>query len=108
MTKTKTAPHHAGLFIEGGDFMDDAWVNLISAAVSGLLVAIPTIIATVTSNKAHDKIVDERMKYMLEKITDLTAKVEKHNEFNDRLIIVEQSVKSAHHRLDLLQGNKEE
>lgn len=87
--------------------MSDAWVNLIAAAVSGLLVAIPTIVATVTSNKAHDKIIDERMRYMLEKITDLTAKVEKHNEFNDRLIIVEQKVNAAHDRLDIIQGQKE-
>ena len=87
--------------------MSDAWVNLIAAAVSGLLVAIPTIVATVTSNKAHDKIINERMRYMLEKITDLTAKVEKHNEFNDRLIIVEQKVNAAHDRLDIIQGQKE-
>ena len=80
--------------------MEEAWVGIVTALVSGLCVAIPTIVATVTSNKAHDKVVDERMKYMTEQIKDLSTKVEKHNEFNDRLIIVEQSVKSAHHRLD--------
>ena len=42
------------------------------------------------------------MKFMSEQIKDLSAKVEKHNEFNDRLIIVEQSVKSAHKRLDMI------
>ena len=46
---------------------------------------------------------------MTEQIKDLSAKVEKHNEFNDRLIIVEQSVKSAHKRLDMIakEGNNE-
>lgn len=87
--------------------MDQSLAGIITALVSGLCVAIPTIVATVTSNKAHDKVIDERMKFMSEQIKDLSAKVEKHNEFNDRLIIVEQSVKSAHKRLDDLKAKEE-
>jgi len=89
--------------------MDSSLAGIITALVSGLCVAIPTIVATVTSNKAHDKVVDERMKFMSEQIKDLSTKVEKHNEFNDRLIIVEQSAKSAHRRLDMIakEGNSE-
>ena len=82
--------------------MDSSVAGILTALVSGLCVAIPTIVATVTSNKAHDKVIDERMKFMTEQIKDLSQKVEKHNEFNDRLIIVEQSVKSAHKRLDMI------
>ena len=82
--------------------MDQALAGIITALVSGLCVAIPTIVATITSNKAHDKVIDERIKFMSEQIKDLSSKVEKHNEFNDRLIIVEQSVKSAHKRLDMI------
>lgn len=80
--------------------MSAEWAGVITAVISGFCVAVPTIVATVTSNKAHDKVVDERMKYMTEQIKDLSVKVEKHNEFNDRLIIVEQKVNSAHSRLD--------
>lgn len=87
--------------------MDASIAGIITALVSGLCVAIPTIVATVTSNKAHDKIIDERMKFMSEQIKELSSKVEKHNEFNDRLIIVEQSVKSAHKRLDDLKKKEE-
>ena len=87
--------------------MDGSLAGIIAALVSGLCVAIPTIIATVTSNKAHDKVIDERMKFMTEQIKDLSVKVEKHNEFNDRLIVVEQSVKSAHKRLDDLKPKEE-
>lgn len=82
--------------------MDSNIAGIITATISGLLVAIPTIFATISSNKASAAIMEEKMKIMSEQIKDLTAKVEKHNEFNDRLIIVEQSVKSAHHRLDTL------
>lgn len=87
--------------------MDTAVAGIITALVSGLCVAIPTIVATITSNKAHDKVIDERMKFMSEQIKELSTKVEKHNEFNDRLIIVEQSVKSAHKRLDDLKAKEE-
>lgn len=82
--------------------MDNNLAGILTALVSGLCVAIPTIVATVTSNKAHDRVIDERMKFMTEQIKDLSQKVEKHNEFNDRLIIVEQSIKSAHKRLDMI------
>ena len=82
--------------------MDGNIAGIVTALVSGLCVAIPTIVATITSNKAHDRVIDERMRFMTEQIKDLSAKVEKHNEFNDRLIIVEQSVKSAHKRLDMI------
>lgn len=88
--------------------MDSSLAGIITALVSGLCVAIPTIVATVTSNKAHDKVIDERMKFMTEQIKDLSTKVEKHNEFNDRLIIVEQSVKSAHKRIDNLKLKEDE
>lgn len=88
--------------------MNESLAGIITALVSGLCVAIPTIVATVTSNKAHDKVIDERMRFMTEQIKELSIKVEKHNEFNDRLIIVEQSVKSAHKRLDDLKLNEGE
>lgn len=88
--------------------MDSSLAGIITALVSGLCVAIPTIVATVTSNKAHDKVIDERMRFMTEQIKELSVKVEKHNEFNDRLIIVEQSVKSAHKRLDDLKIKEDE
>ena len=46
--------------------MDNNLAGILTALVSGLCVAIPTIVATVTSNKAHDKVIDERMKFMTE------------------------------------------
>ena len=74
--------------------------GIITATISGLLVAIPTIFATISSNKASSAIMEERMKNMGDQINNLSSKIEKMNDFNERLIIVEQSVKSAHHRID--------
>ena len=37
---------------------------------------------------------------MSEKLIDLEKKQDKHNNLIERMVIVEQSVKSAHHRID--------
>ena len=77
---------------------------IVVAMISGLSVAIPTIITTITSNKAHDLVIDEKMKNMEEQVKSIDTKIDKYasstDELRERLIIVEQSAKSAHHRLD--------
>ena len=77
---------------------------IVVALISGLSVAIPTIITTLTSNKAHDLVIDEKMKNMEEQVKGIDTKIDKYasstDELKERLIIVEQSAKSAHHRLD--------
>lgn len=77
---------------------------IVVAMISGLSVAIPTIITTITSNKAHDIVIDEKMKNMEEQVKGIDTKIDKYasstDELKERLIIVEQSAKSAHHRLD--------
>lgn len=80
--------------------MDAVWGGIITALISGFCVAVPTIVTTITSNKAHDKVMDERMLHMSEQMKDISIRLEKLQDFNDRLIIVEQSVKAAHKRLD--------
>lgn len=76
--------------------MNDIVASLLTALAGG----IPAVIAVVLSNRSHDKVIDERMKNTNEKIESLAAKVEKHNNLVERMVIVEQSTKSAHHRID--------
>ena len=77
---------------------------IIVAIISGLCVADPTLVATISSNKAHDQVVDEKMKNMTEQLHDVDAKIDRYTSnvdiLKERLIVVEQSTKSAHHRLD--------
>lgn len=78
--------------------------TIVAAIISGLCVAIPTIVATISSNKAHDQVVDEKMKNMSEQIGHVDTKIDKYSDNQDkikeRLVVVEQSTKSAHHRID--------
>lgn len=84
--------------------MSEAIVPIIVALISGLSVAIPTIITTITSNKAHDCVIDEKMKNVEEQVKGIETKIDKYasnaDALKERIVVCEQSAKSAHHRLD--------
>lgn len=66
---------------------------IVTAIVSGLCVAIPSVIATMSSNNKSNALMNYR-------IDELTKEVEKHNSVVERMAVVENSLKSAHHRID--------
>ena len=76
--------------------MNDIIASLLTAVAGG----IPAVIAVVLSNRSHDKVIDERIKNMNDRIAELSARVEKHNNLVERMALVEASTKSAHKRLD--------
>lgn len=84
--------------------MDATMGAIIASLISGICVAVPTIVATISSNKAHDQVIDERMKNMTDQLKVVDNKIDKYASnadiLKERLIVVEQSAKSAHHRLD--------
>ena len=68
---------------------------VVTAIISGLCVAIPSVIATMSSNNKSNALMNYR-------IDELTKEVEKHNSLVERMAVVENSLKSAHHRIDEL------
>ena len=46
----------------------------------------------------------EQIKSLKEEINVLSTRVDKHNNLVERMSAVEQSTKSAHHRIDHLEG----
>ena len=66
---------------------------IIVALIGGICTVIPSLIATVVINNKSTAV----MQY---KIDDLTKKVEKHNNVVERMAVAENSIKSAHHRID--------
>ena len=77
--------------------MDNA---IWAALISGVCVAIPTIITTVTSNNKSKALVDY-------KITELTKKVEKHNSVIERTFLLEQRVQNDEQKLQKLETQVE-
>lgn len=70
--------------------MDNAiWVSLIS----GLCVAIPSVIATISSNKKNNDL-------MIYRIDKLEEKVNKHNNVVERMAIAERDQKTIWRNID--------
>lgn len=72
--------------------MNDIWVQLII----GILTACGTILGVVSANNKHDAVVDV-------KLDNLTAEVRKHNNFAQRIPVIEEQIKVANHRIDDLE-----
>ena len=68
---------------------------VVTAIISGLCVAIPSVIATMSSNNKSNALMNYR-------IDELTKEVEKHNSVVERMAVVENRLKSALHRIDEL------
>lgn len=60
-------------------------VNIITALISGLCVAIPSIIATISANRRNQDVITYQIK-------DLTEHVNKHNNLIDRMYRIENRV----------------
>lgn len=75
-----------------------------------IVVSIITFVGTLTgsylANNKTTAIMQEQIKDLKEDINILSNRVDKHNNLIERMAKVEQSTKSAHHRLDNLQGIK--
>ncbi len=67
-------------------------ISISTAIISGLCVAIPTIISVIVTSNTRDAVHEERLKYLSEKIDTLTAKVQLHNGFGQRLAIAEHDI----------------
>ena len=61
------------------------WETIIVA----LIAAVGPLIGTILSLKQQRHLIDYRMDKVEEKITKLDEKVEKHNNFDRRLIVIE-------------------
>lgn len=68
-------------------------------------VAICSLIGTLVGSLAGIMTANRLTNYRIEQLEE---KVRKHNNLVERMIVVEQSTKSAHHRLDELIAEKED
>ena len=70
-----------------------------------IAVAICSLVGTLVGSLAGIMTANRLTNYRIE---PLEEKVKKHNNLVERMIIVEQSTKSAHHRIDGLIAEREE
>jgi hypothetical protein len=72
--------------------MNDIWAELII----GVLTACGTVWGVVSANNKHDAVTDV-------KLDTLTEEVRKHNNFAQRVPVIEEQIKTANHRIDDLE-----
>lgn len=70
-----------------------------------IVVAICSLVGTLVGSLAGIMTANRLTNYRIEQLEE---KVKKHNNLVERMIIVEQSTKSAHHRIDGLIAEREE
>ena len=80
--------------------------TVITALISGLCVAIPTIISVIVTSNTRDAITEERIKNLSKQIDDLSVKVDTHNRFGERIALLERDVKTVFKKFDDLKGAK--
>lgn len=74
--------------------------SIITALISGLCVAIPTIISVIVTSNTRDAVIEERIKFLSEKIDGLAEKVQQHNNFAVRIAEIERDMKTVFRLLD--------
>lgn len=95
--------------------------TIITIVIAALSLSLSTYVAIRNNRKADDKDIadkvarDTRIDLKLEEISNYVKEIRDDNsetkrqltEVNRQLVIVEQSVKSAHHRIDKIEGREE-
>ena len=67
------------------------------AIISGLCVAIPTIISTVSTLNKNNALQDERINRIQDDIKVLSNRVERHNQVAERVSVLEAEVNNLKH-----------
>ena len=81
--------------------------SIIVAFITGGLTLIGTIITVVSVNKKSQQVAAVERAVMKTKIDDLTREVREHNNFAQRMPVIEEKIKVINHRIeDLEQGVK--
>lgn len=78
--------------------------TVITALISGLCVAIPTIISVIVTSNTRDALNEERIKNLSKQIDDLSVKVDTHNKFGERIALIERDMKTVFKKFDSLEG----
>lgn len=73
--------------------MSEAWIGFIGSVIVGVL----TLIGVLSSNSKAQAVTET-------KLEELTREVRKHNEFAERIPVIEEKIKVANKRIDSLEN----
>lgn len=77
---------------------------VLAAAVTGVLSLIGTVIAVLAANNKTNNKLEVSLAVMDTKIEELTREVRSHNNFAQRIPVVEEQIKTINKRIEDLDG----
>ena len=78
---------------------------VLAAAVTGVLSLIGTVIAVLAANNKTNNKLEVSLAVTDTKIEELTREVRLHNNFAQRMPVVEEQIKVINHRIEDLENN---
>ena len=76
---------------------------IVVSIITGAVTLIGTIITVVAGNFATKQQIQVQQAVMETKLSNLTEEVKKHNNFTERLPVVEEQIRAINHRIDDLE-----
>lgn len=87
------------VFLKGGDYLE----SIISAVITGFLSLMGVCIATVESNKKFESKMETFKAVTDCKIDELTKEISKHNTIVDKVLVLEEQVRSISKTLEKIE-----
>ena len=81
--------------------------EVIVALITGIVTIFTVLVNSVIASKEMNAKLDKAQAVTQTRLEELTREVRKHNEFAERIPVIEEKMKVANHRIDKLE-NKEE
>lgn len=74
--------------------------TIIVALITGGISLLGVIVSNVTTHRKTMALIEYKLKELRDDLNTLSKRVDEHNHLKERMVAVESSTKSAHHRLD--------
>ena len=84
--------------------MNEAIISAVAAVTVGALSFLGVVITNSRANSKMQSEMNTRQAVTDEKISELTREVRAHNNFAQRIPVLEEKIKTANHRIDDLEG----
>lgn len=81
---------------------------IVVAIISGCLTLLGTVITVVSTSKRQQTQMETKIAVIDQRISDLTRSVEKHNNFAQRMPVLEEKAKETSRRLDILEKERKQ
>lgn len=77
--------------------------TIIVTLITGGISLLGVIVSNVATHRKTMALIEYKLKELRDDLTTLSKRVDEHNHLKERMVAVESSAKSAHHRLDGLE-----